>query len=415
MAVLKILRNDELFSTRQQALTNINSRALTLGDGEVWIATYGTAPNAKSLLAVKRNWGVTVFDMDAVSAEIDEKIAEAINSLADIAKTGRAEDAETDPISASQTTVAVTGDNAADQIASLAQTIKRVQTEAKSYTIIEKTGTLPTNVAHRYKLQQTVNGTTTEVGENIDIYKDSSLIEVYLGSNTDTINPVTGVITKNPVTDPQSMNFAYQLADGTYSLTKIDVSKFLTESEFADGLQVSGAGVVSVKVDTTSEKDSQTTPVDFLSVSSNGVKVQGIKAEIDRKIAGLDSTIGDTTVETGKHIAVEVVQENGVLTDITITEDDIASASDVQATERVISSALNDLEARKANKTELQEAEDNMLENIVAGNGINATNKASKSQTVSIKLDNITGNNDNILGLSSNGLYLSSIYDCGNY
>lgn len=407
MAVLKILRNDELFATRELALANINSRAQILGDGEVWVATYGTSPNAKSLLAVKRSWGITIFDMDAVSAEIDSKIASAIDNLADIAKSGDASDAATTPISASSATVAVSGDNAADQIASLAQTMKSIQNEAKSYTIIEKTQGLPTNVAHRYKLQETINGTVAEVGENIDILKDSSLIEVYLGSNTDTIDATTGVITKNPVTDPQSMNFAYQLADGTYSLTKIDVSKFLTESEFADGLQVNGAGVVSVKVDSTSEN--------FISVSSNGIKIDGIQDAIDTSIEDLDSTIGGTTVETGKHIAIQVVQENGVLSDLTIAEDDIASASAVQANERVIANALNDLETRKANKTDVQVIEDSILENVAGGNGINVTNKASKSQTISVKLDATTNNNDNILQLSSDGLYLGSIFDCGNY
>ena len=103
------------------------------------------------------------------------------------------------------------------------------------------------NVMEAYKLIYATDAGKTAIGDIIKVYKDSSLIEVYLGSSQDTINATTGVITKQTVTDPQSMNFAYHLADNTYSLTKIDISKFLTESEFGRGLDVSGAGVVSVK------------------------------------------------------------------------------------------------------------------------------------------------------------------------
>lgn len=148
------------------------------------------------------------------------------------------------------------------------------------------------NVKEAYRLQ-TIGGSAA-IGDVVKIYKDSSLNEVYLGASTDTIDAQTGVITKNTVTDPQSMNFAYHLADGTYSLVKIDVSKFLTQSEFADGLQVTG-GVVSVKVDSASGKvrtgatPTGVTPgsaddsglVDVLTVSSSGVKVDNIQAAIN--------------------------------------------------------------------------------------------------------------------------------------
>ena len=188
-------------------------------------------------------------------------------------------------------------------------------------TSAEVTALSDANVKEAYKLIYATDSNRTAIGNVVKIYKDSALKEVYLGSNQDTIDASTGVITKVTVEDPQSMNFAYQLADGTYSLTKIDVSKFLTQSEFGDGLQVSGAGVVSVKagnglefgsesgenkslkvkIDANSEKDSQSTPVDFLTVTSTGVKVQGIKDEIVRKINALDVTT-DTAV-AGQYVA----------------------------------------------------------------------------------------------------------------
>lgn len=77
MAVLKLLRNQTLYATHEAALTAIKQKANDLGDGELWVATYGTSPNAKSILALKRTDGLTVFDNDASSATITA----AINAL----------------------------------------------------------------------------------------------------------------------------------------------------------------------------------------------------------------------------------------------------------------------------------------------------------------------------------------------
>lgn len=224
------------------------------------------------------------------------------------------------------------GDDVEEVLLELNEKINQTGNVARTYTMVDDTAndtTVPTNVAKRYRLQETIGSQSpTLVGANIDIPKDSSLKEVYLGASTDTINATTGVITKNTVTDPQSMNFAYQLADGTYELVKIDVSKFLTESEFGDGLAVSGGGVVSVNagnglgfdssnpkkvqvvVDSTSETDGQATPAAFLTVGADGVKVQGIKAEITRQIQALDVTT-DAAV-AGQYVAA-IEETDGVV------------------------------------------------------------------------------------------------------
>ena len=185
---------------------------------------------------------------------------------------------------------------------------------------------LSTNVKEAYQLQ---DASGNQIGNTqIDIYKDSALKEVYLGSDEDTINSSTGVITKVTVTDPQSMNFAYQLADGTYSLVMIDVSKFLTETEFGDGLQVSGAGVVSVKVGNGLEIDGTSKAVNvkidstsesFLTVGANGVKLSGIQSAINAAIEGLDVT--DTAV-TGQYVSA-VSETDG---EISVSRANVADA-----------------------------------------------------------------------------------------
>ena len=215
------------------------------------------------------------------------------------------------------------GDNATAEKVSAQATLDQLQKEinaveaaAAKYTIDEVTDGLDANVAHRYKLTQTINGVSSQAGTVIDIPKDSSLKEVYLGSADDEVNETSGEVTKKPATDPQSMNFVYHLSDGTYSLTKIDVSKFLSDSEFADGLIVNG-GKVSVKRDTTSEG--------FLTVGVDGIKLSGVQSAIDtakgeatayadQKIAALDSEIAAKTENGFSYVMTGVTETDGKLT-----------------------------------------------------------------------------------------------------
>ena len=154
------------------------------------------------------------------------------------------------------------------------------------YTDIKITGVTPssTNVKEEYALLDSTGGT---LGDTIKIYKDSSLYDVYLGHVDDTITANDPTVV--PGTGDTALCFIYQKADGTYDLVAINVESFLQESEFLDGLRVDNHKVY-VKIDSASETDSQTTPEPFLTVSINGVKVQGIKDEIDRKINALDVT-----------------------------------------------------------------------------------------------------------------------------
>ena len=334
--VLKLLRNNELFATREAALANITSRAATLGDGELWVATYGSSPNAKSILALKRTWGLTIFDLDAINES--------------------------------------------------SYKYKMVQLTAAEIAALPN----PTNIREAYKVvsyqgEETAQTVYTQVGDVVKVYKDGSLVEKYLGADTDTVNASTGVVTKyvyELISDPttqitqaeydalsvadkelyqpintQSLNFVQQLADGTYSITKIDVSKFLSEAEFGDGLQVSPNGVVSLKVDSTQ---------DNIVVGPNGIKLEGIP-----------------------------------------------TTDDLEETEEVISASLNDLESRKADKTDLAELAEDVLGEVVAGNGINVSTKTDNAQTVSINLD--SAQTDNALSVSPNGLYFSKTIDCGSY
>lgn len=147
---------------------------------------------------------------------------------------------------------------------------------------------------------------STQLGSTIKIYKDSAYKEIYLGTSADTINPTTGEITKQDG-DKQSLNYAYMKADGSYDLVKVDVSAFIAENEYADGLQVVN-GIISVKKDSTSEG--------FLSISSNGVKISGVTDAITNAINELDATkSGETT-----YINVQVTEADGKITGVAVTD-----------------------------------------------------------------------------------------------
>lgn len=162
---------------------------------------------------------------------------------------------------------------------------------------------LPAEIKVRYELHDSDG---VKIGESIDIPKDSHIVSITYDEST------------------QKLVYTYIDVEGKTQTTEIDLSKLILESEFASGVTFSN-GVAHGVVDPTSERDSSKNS--FLTVGADGFKVDGIKGEIDTKINALDATVGSTSVEGGKHVAVQVVEDAGKLTALTVTETDIASKS----------------------------------------------------------------------------------------
>lgn len=127
--------------------------------------------------------------------------------------------------------------------------------------------------------------------------------------------------------------------------------------------------------------------------------------------ASLASTVGSQTVETNKHVAVEVVQTNGKLTGLTITENDIASAKVVADNEKVTSAALNDLKSTKADKTELEKIKASISGAYVGKSGVEVTSEDGNN-VIKIKLDPSTSS---LLTVTESGLKLGDTIDLGTY
>ena len=119
----------------------------------------------------------------------------------------------------------------------------------------------------------------TYIPQTVDIYKDSSLINVVL----------------KEIDNKKYLVFTYVLEDGTQKDIEVDVEELLIESEFSDGLSASSDGdVVRVKVKIDPSSDN------YLSVSSDGVKISGIASAFDVVNTSINSLRTDVGLKADK-------------------------------------------------------------------------------------------------------------------
>lgn len=144
-----------------------------------------------------------------------------------------------------------------------------LQAKVGSITVAKVTPHDSTTAAS-YQLQ--VNGEAK--GVTIDIAKDQSIKDIDVLDMNATLNDDGTIQAGSPV-GSTALCISYILSNGTYKLAKLDYSKFLEETEFANGLEVNEHKVY-VKVDPLSEN--------FLSVSSTGVKITGVQNAINAAV-----------------------------------------------------------------------------------------------------------------------------------
>ena len=223
-----------------------------------------------------------------LSNEIDRAKSEESKLVASIAtETSRATTAEnglSDRITAEQNrAIAAEGtltDNLNSEISDRKEAIKAESDRAKAaeQALQAKVGSITvakvtphdSTTAVSYQLQ--VNGEAK--GVTIDIAKDQSIKDIEVLDMNATLNDDGTIQAGSPV-GSTALCISYILSDGTYKLAKLDYSKFLEETEFADGLDVNDHKVY-VKVDPLSEN--------FLSVSSTGVKITGVQNAINTAV-----------------------------------------------------------------------------------------------------------------------------------
>ena len=178
-------------------------------------------------------------------------------------------------------------------LAALEGRIDKISSELSTYEIrkVADVTALGTNVKEAYalyKITPTVgeDGQTTnveeQVGDYVKVYKDSALQKVELKD--------------------QTLQFTYLTVDGEEEVIEVDVTTFLAESEFADGLQVSTDGVVSVKLaENTTDDKGTVVAKNFLefegtegnkSLAVRSIDTNKTVLQKELKVAGLDSQFG---------------------------------------------------------------------------------------------------------------------------
>ena len=182
--------------------------------------------------------------------------------------------------------------------------------------IVKNANPSETEVKEEYFLAD-AEGTAITGADTIKIYKDSHIVSITY-------------ITDSGDTHYQNLEYVYIDASGATKTEYVDISSLVLEAEFASGLTIENHVARGV-VDPASEKDSQDTPVDFLTVGADGFKISGIKDEINRKLAAIVEDLDADKSGSTEHITVNVVEEDGVITTVTVEEDNIANADDLAA------------------------------------------------------------------------------------
>lgn len=159
-----------------------------------------------------------------------------------------------------------------------------------------------TNTYKSYQLKSDDN----IFGTTINIPKDRFIKQVALGYDNATIDESTGIITIGTGLSKKYLLFSIALESGSYELVSINLTNFLTEKDYSDGLEVVD-NKIKVKVDPSSEE--------YLKVSSNGIKVEGIDTNFN-KINERLTTISNTQIkrsEMGVANGVATLDENGLV------------------------------------------------------------------------------------------------------
>ena len=216
----------------------------------------------------------------------------------------------------------------------------------------EQINTLPdhANVKEAYEVVSVANEDKarleTRTGEVIKIYKDSALKSIaYVkdnGKGKDTEGYKEG----------QFLKYVYTLADGKEETVYVDMSELVDQAEVENGIQAIN-GKLSVKIDNTGE--------DFLTVSTDGVKLSGVQTAIDTAkneviggattvtLKGLEDKIEELDTKVQNAHTVVNKKADGHIT-VTVTDSD-------DRTHKVVTIGENDIASKNALDAEVTRAE----------------------------------------------------------
>lgn len=197
------------------------------------------------------------------------------------------------------------------------------------------------------------SGLRKEIEDKLaDVNSDAADLEARVKANEDALDIVNGEATQDgsiakaladakAYTDTAEARLlgSDELAESLNSIK--DIVDYITKSDDKEGVTNLFEMVTANGQAIADEETARKAQIGNLGKVSaeEGAADHTVKSYVDAEIAkvnsavdGLDATVGSQTIAEGKHVAVEVVEEAGKLTGLTVTEDDIASAALLGAT-----------------------------------------------------------------------------------
>ena len=296
-------------------------------------------------------------------------------------------------------------------------------------------------LASQYQL---VGKNNKVLGTTIDIPKDRLLKDAKLGYANASVNESTGEITIGSAGaseiegQPQYLILSMSIDTGAYKGVVVDLSQFLTEKEFKDGLVLEG-NVVKGNVKTNDK---------FLGVDENGFFTKGIEEAINNKFDTISLNAENVKFDHSDEVIVQPSDTNVKMAikalDNAINGNKTTLEGLTNGDNSVDKKIENAFAARKVNEQPLSDnivlngqdikldgytkgangepvaATDNVnaaigkLENQIANKTLNGS-KAIKVENQTISLALSPKNPNDMLTIQEDGLSLSSTFDCGTY
>jgi hypothetical protein len=225
-----------------------------------------------------------LFTAENVEAALNELIKKANANAAAIEAITGENGAIQAAVKAASEAIVGTATSDYNTLGKVETAIKNVADEAKSYsmqalTAEELTALGEANVKEAYKL---VDEDGVQAGSTVKIYKDSALQSVSFAD--------------------QKLTFVYNLADGTSKTVDVDVSSFLAENEFGDGLVVTDHVVSVALADHVEGTNDNYLVMEEGKLAVREIEADDTKLKKDIVVAGLSGQFGAGNYANGNTI-----------------------------------------------------------------------------------------------------------------
>lgn len=202
------------------------------------------------------------------------------------------------------------------------------------------------------------------------------------GSSIDTTQFASSVV-EEAYYDKDTKELVIKFSNGDE--VRINMAEIIDENEFADGLQVDSDGIVSVKIDESGDS--------YLTVGSDGIKLSGVKSDIDAETAR--ATSAETTLqeaidnEISRATSAETTLDEKINQEIQDRKDDVdAEETRAKAKEDEIKAALDAEIARSIREDELHDDELSALNTRVGLLDTKLDSEITRSTSADTVLDN---------------------------